>query len=198
VILVENILGNLKDDHWKSTIAASNMDVIALDQWEAQKSRFKKTSQGGVDVAVSLSRGTNLRDGDVLVWDDAAGTAIVARISLKDVLVIELSELLDQDPLIMLRTAVELGHAIGNQHWPAVVKDRCVYVPLSVDRKVMASVMKTHAFEGVKYDFVPGSEVIPYLAPHEARRLFGGAEGPVHTHVHEPHVAHHKESAATP
>ena len=37
----------------------------------------------------------------------------------------------------------------------------------------MASVMKTHAFEGVTYEFVPGAEVIPYLAPHEARRLFG-------------------------
>ncbi|MEO8340762.1 MAG: urease accessory protein UreE, partial [Nitrospirota bacterium] len=35
------------------------------------------------------------------------------------------------------------------------------------------------------YDFVPGSEVIPYLAPHESRRLFGGAEGPVHSHVED-------------
>jgi urease accessory protein len=48
----------------------------------------------------------------------------------------------------------------------------------------MASVMRTHAFAGITYSFVPGAEVIPYLAPHEARRLFGGAEGPVHTHAH--------------
>ena len=32
---------------------------------------------------------------------------------------------------------------------------------------------------------VPGGEVVPYLAPHESRRLFGGAEGPVHTHTQE-------------
>ena len=38
--------------------------------------------------------------------------------------------------------------------------------------------MRTHAFTGITYEFVPGAEVIPYLAPHEARRLFGGAEPP--------------------
>jgi urease accessory protein len=41
--------------------------------------------------------------------------------------------------------------------------------------------MKTHAFAGVTYEFVPGAEVIPHLAPHEARRLFGAAGG--HRHL---------------
>ena len=62
-------------------------------------------------------------------------------------------------------------------------------MPLTVDRKVMASVMDTHRFEGIRYEFVPGREVIPYLAPHESRRLFGGAEGPVHSHTHESYAA---------
>ena len=61
----------------------------------------------------------------------------------------------------------ELGHALGNQHWPAVVKGTRVFVPLTVDRKVMSSVMKTHALPGIRYDFMPGAEVIPYMAPHE-------------------------------
>ena len=39
---------------------------------------------------------------------------------------------------VVVRTAFELGHALGNQHWPAVVKGDRVYVPLTVDRKVMA------------------------------------------------------------
>jgi urease accessory protein len=88
-----------------------------------------------------------------------------------------------------MRTCVELGHALGNQHWPALVKGNRVFVPLTVDRKVMSSVMNTHRFEGIAYEFVPGGEVVPYLAPHESRRLFGGAEGPVHTHTHEQYIA---------
>jgi urease accessory protein len=73
---------------------------------------------------------------------------------------------------------------LGNQHWPALVKGGIVFVPVTVDRKVMASVMDTHRFEGVRYEFVPGREIVPYLAPHESRRLFGGAEGRVHSHSH--------------
>ena len=90
-----------------------------------------------------------------------------------------------------MRTCVELGHALGNQHWPALVKGAKVYVPLTVDRKVMASVMKTHRFENIAYDFAPGAEIVPYLAPHELRRLFGGAEGPVHSHAHAHETRDH-------
>ena len=102
---------------------------------------------------------------------------------------IELDGLAGAAPETSLRTCFELGHALGNQHWPAVVKGPRVYVPLTVDRKVMASVMRTHAFEGITYEFVPGAEVIPYLAPHEARRLFGGADGPCTRTRHERYVA---------
>ena len=61
-----------------------------------------------------------------------------------------------------------------------------MFIPLTVDKKVMASVMKTHAFRGITYDFVPGSEghSLP-RASYESRRLFGGAEGLVHSHVEE-------------
>jgi urease accessory protein len=61
----------------------------------------------------------------------------------------------------------------------------------------MSSVMNTHRFEGIRYEFVPGSEIVPYLAPHESRRLFGGAEGPVHSHTHEQYVAVDDETGET-
>ena len=64
-----------------------------------------------------------------------------------------------------------------------------MFVPLTVDRKVMASVMNTHRFEEIRYEFVPGGEIVPYLAPHESRRLFGGAEGPVHSHTQERYAS---------
>ena len=165
-----------------------------LDHWEAQKNRLRKKTAGGVEIAVSLDRNAFLRDGDVLVWDATNARAVVARISLRDVMVIHLDALSAQAPEIALRTCVELGHALGNQHWPALVKGSRVYVPLTVDRQVMASVMKTHRFEGIRYEFVAGGEVVPYLAPHESRRLFGGAEGPVHPHTHEREVANDAEA----
>lgn len=194
MVLIESILGNAGDPDWTARLAAVAVDPLALDHWEAQKNRFRKKTAAGVEVAVSLDRGTFMRDGDVLLYDAAAGRAVIARISLRDVMVVHLDELASHSPEIAMRTCVELGHAMGNQHWPALVKGTRVYVPLTVDRKVMASVMNTHRFEGIRYEFVPGGDIVPYLAPHESRRLFGGAEGPVHTHTQDRYVAIDRET----
>jgi urease accessory protein len=197
VILVEAVLGNAAEPQWAERLAGVSIDAFELDHWEAQKNRLRKRTAGGVELAVSLDRGTFMHDGDVLVWDAPASRAVVARIRLRDVMVIELGELAEAAPELAMRTCVELGHALGNQHWPALVKGRRVFVPLTVDRKVMSSVMNTHRFEGIRYEFVPGGEIVPYLAPHESRRLFGGAEGPVHSHALEQHAAVDAETGRT-
>lgn len=192
MILVEHILGNVADPAWSGRLAAGRVELLALDHWEAQKNRFRKKTESGLELAVSLDRGAFLRDGDILLWDESAHRAVVAKISLREVMLIHLEALAGESFEVAMRTCVELGHALGNQHWPALVKGDRVYVPLTVDRKVMESVMKTHRFENIVYDFAPGAEIVPYLAPHESRRLFGGAEGPVHSHasVHDDDHTH--------
>ena len=190
MILIEAVVGNVADGTWKARLADAKLDRLLLDHWEAQKNRFRKTTSGGTEIAVSLDRGAFLRDGDILLWNEETRTAVVATISLRDVMVIHIDALSSMEPELLLQTCVELGHALGNQHWPALVKGTRVFVPLTIDRKVMASVMKTHRFENVRYEFVPGADIIPYLAPHESRRLFGGAEGPVHSHVYDHAQAH--------
>lgn len=183
MIAVDSIAGNENDPEWRERLTDAEIDVLPLDQWEAQKNRLRKATKSGISLAISLDRRDHLRNGDILAWDESARKAIVARITLQDVLVIQFGDLLSQAPELLARTCFELGHALGNQHWPAVVKGSQVFVPLTVDRKVMASVMKTHAFSGISYEFQPGTEVIRYLAPHEARRLFGGANSTPHSHV---------------
>jgi urease accessory protein len=174
---VSEVLGRMGDDDWPARLRRSQVDVLQLDQAEAQRSRLRKRTEGGTDVAIALERGAQLRDGDVLGWDEAGQTAVVARVDLADVMIVDLSPLLDGSAETLLARSVEVGHALGNQHWPALVKGAQVYVPLTVAREVMSAVLKTHQFDGVSYGFVPGAEVLPYLAPHEARLLFAGASG---------------------
>ena len=184
-MIVDSVVGNIADPEWELRLTDATVDHLVLDQWEAQKNRLRKQTAGGRELAVALGRGARLRDGDILLWDAAAGRAVVARIELGEVMVVRLGALAGQPAETLVRSAVELGHAIGNQHWPAVVKGSDMYVPLTVDRKVMDSVMRTHAFTGITHEFVPGTEVISYLAPHEARRLFGGANSTPHSHLPE-------------
>jgi len=177
------VAGNIYMPEWSESLRDAEIEYVELDQWTAQKSRFVARGDRGGEYAVSLKRHTQLLNGDILCYDGLNNRATVVRIRLNEVMVIDFSALKGRPAEELLQRAVELGHAIGNQHWPAVVRDGKVYVPLTVDRKVMLGVMDTHHIEGVGYRFRPGDEVIPYLAPHEIRRLFGGTEHPAHQHA---------------
>ena len=180
------VLGNIHSPEWHERAHQCKVESIFLDQWTAQKSRFLAKSDEGKEYPVALMRQTQVVDGDVLDYDPEAGTMLVIRLNLNPVMVIDMKKLLERSPEEMMRRCVELGHAIGNQHWPAVVKGTKVYVPLTVDRKVMLSVMETHHLEDIDFTFEEGQEVIPYMAPHEIRRLFGGASHHTH-HIHGDH-----------
>lgn len=188
MILVEHTLGHLGDPVWQERARQARIDPLVLEQWEAPKSRLRKASENGIELAISLPRSEHLHDGDVLHYDVAQGLIVVARIALKEVLVIELEGLESLAPHEILRASFELGHGLGNQHWPAVIKGSTVYVPLSVDQKVMASVMRTHAFAHVKTRFAPGEEVAAQLDAKEVRLLFAGADATPHHH-HGGHEA---------
>ena len=184
MILIEHILGNAKKDpHWKQKLESANVDLLVLDQRDAQKSRCRRTSLGGLDLGISLERNVVLSDGDVLLWDEGSNTAVVVQLNLRDVMVIDLKELKKQPLDVLIKTSFELGHALGNQHWKAVTKNNEVYIPLTVETKMMDSVMRTHGFQHLPYAFVGGAEILPLLTTSEARLLFGGAEE-TDTHVH--------------
>ena len=178
------IIGNMHAPEWCEKLSGAHIENIYLDQWTAQKSRFLAKSDHGNEYPVALKRQSQIIDGDIISYDPAANEAIALRLSLNPVLEIDLSKLEGKAPEEIIRISVELGHAIGNQHWPAVVKGTKVYVPLTVDKKVMMSVMETHHIDDITYEFHEGTEVIPYMAPHEIRRLFGGASHESHAHVH--------------
>lgn len=185
LIFVHALLGNENDHEWADRLEAADVDLVCLDQWEAQKSRFRRQTEKGSEVAISLDRAIQLHDGDVLFWDESQNRAIVARIALNKVMEIDVSALVDEGGMAALQKCVQLGHALGNQHWPAVIKETKVYVPVALTEPVVDSVMRTHALQGISYRFVPGKDVVSQMTREEARRLFGGAtqEGEGHTHA---------------
>ncbi|NHB87326.1 urease accessory protein UreE [Photorhabdus tasmaniensis] len=184
MIVIEQILGNAKKDaSWRDRLQGISPDILVLSQWEAQKSRCRKSTLNGLDLGISLDRNQVLSDGDILLWDETKRLAVIVQMSLRDVIVIHLKSLLSLDSETVMKTSFELGHALGNQHWKSVIKNNQIYIPLTVSTKMMDSVMKTHGFHALPYSFVKGEEILPYLNNSEARLLFGGAEDSA-THVH--------------
>lgn len=189
VEIVDKVLGNMADAAWAGRLRDASLDWLELSQWDAQKNRLRKETAGGRTMAVALERGLTLRDGDILEWDDGSCSAVVCRIRLCPVMAVDVKGLAALGMDEAVSSAVKLGHALGNQHWPAVVKNGVVYVPMTADSKVMGAVMDTHAIAGVTYAFVSGESVRDLLSVEETRLLFGGAESPLSGHDH--HHGHH-------
>lgn len=189
--MFSEVLGNsISDPNWSRKLKNTKIEYLDLDQWTAQKSRFIAKSQEGKEYAIALKRHHQVENGDILDYDPEKNTAVIIRIELKPVLIVDLQKITTLHPEEIIRRSLEIGHAIGNQHWPAIVKGTKLYIPLTVDKKVMTSVMDTHHFEDITYEFQPGQEVIPFLAPHEIRQLFGGCSQEIsHHHSHEPVAA---------
>lgn len=135
MILIQQTQGNLADANWQDKHLDYQIDTLPLEQWEAPKNRLRKTSEGGIELAISLPREQRLHNDDVLYVDEENQRLVVAKVTLKDVLVIELEGLDALSHAELLKLCFELGHGLGNQHWPAVIKGLTVYVPLSVDEK---------------------------------------------------------------
>ena len=184
MIIIEHILGNVKKDPvCQARQKNADVDTLILDQREAQKSRCRKNTEKGQDLGIALDRNVLLSDGDVLLFDETTNTMTIVQISLRDVMMVNLSHLKNLSTEEHIRISFELGHALGNQHWKAVLKGDLVYVPLTVSEKVMGSVMRTHGFGEETFAFVKGESILPKLSHSEARLLFGGAEE-TDTHVH--------------
>ena len=72
----------------------------------------------GIDFAVRTAspKTANEASGEVgeFFWDGAANTAIIARIRLKHVMVVDPSGPTRSDAETVIHTCAELGHALGN------------------------------------------------------------------------------------
>lgn len=188
-MIYSEILGNVKtSSEWKDKLHHVDVEYIHLDQWAAQKSRFLAKGDKGNEYPIALKRGSQVMDGDVISFSPEDKKAVVIKIDLCPVLVIDLSGLTTKSAEDIIRISVELAHAIGNQHWPAVIKGTTMYVPLTVAEKVMLTVIDTHHIEGISYQFKKGEEIIPLLSPQDVRKLFGGASHEIHTHETTTHT----------
>lgn len=194
--IYSEILGNIyTSPEWADKVQNTDTETINLDQWDAQKSRILVKGDKGNEYPIALKRNSHVINGDVIYYSSEEKKSVVIKIDLSQVLVISLEKLMEMDPKFVIRSLIELGHAIGNQHWPAVVKDLKIYVPLTVEEKVMTTVIDTHYIEGISYKFEKGQDILKFLSPQEIRRLFGGASHDVfahgHGHTHNHNHDHH-------
>jgi urease accessory protein len=107
-VLVEEILGHEAEPRF----AGRRRERIEVRSEEAARSRLRRTTAEGTDVAIALPRGSFLGQSAVL-HDDGERIVVVER-RAEPALVIRLDSALP--PELLVEQAARVGHWAGNQH----------------------------------------------------------------------------------
>ena len=107
-------------------LAKNAVEKMVISRAESERVRMRKSTDRGTDVALAMPAGTRLRHGDVVSLGDRM---IIIAIEPEKVAIVRLK---DGDA----RTAVLVGHAIGNLHRPVKVEGNSIVLPIQSDGEV--------------------------------------------------------------
>jgi len=170
VFVVDSLLGNTGlDERLAHRVQAmeksSTAERVRVSFHDAQRRRLRLTAESGLEVGVDMQAGRPLQDGDVLCPDHDDSRVVVVEVAPSHAMAIRvMPPMADAESFAY---GVRLGHMLGNQHWPVKVDGPVVLTPVNIDRLVMETVLKTHGFAGLEWEFVavaPGE--VPTGMPH--------------------------------
>jgi urease accessory protein len=171
MININSVIGNMYHDsdlrkRYEEMSSKSLSEVIKINRTEAQRVRMRKTSSKGTDIAVTLTPGTKLRHGDVLLI--ANDKIITIELEPENVAVIEMKDNIHENDIVQL--PVRVGHAIGNLHRPIKLEGRKIYFPIQADQEI----------DMFKKIFAP---LLDHLEISQAKIVFEPEEGmDIHEH----------------
>lgn len=171
MMTITSVVGNIRsdknlEDAYQKLSGEKKVEKVLLSRVEAQRSRMRRTSDAGTDIAITLEHGSTLKHGDVLLLEE--NKMIVVEYEPEDVLGFKIKEELSSDQKIAI--AIKMGHAIGNLHRPICVKDNITYMPMQSESEA----------EDIKKILLP---IIDDIDIQHSKIIFEQEEGTeVHTH----------------
>lgn len=138
MITISSIIGNLYHDsnlrkRYEEMSSQSLCESISITRMEAQRVRMRKRSSKGTDIALTMTPGTKLRHGDVLLH--ANDKMITIELEPENLAVIQVKDNIhEHDDAVQV--LVTIGHAIGNLHRPIKLERRKIYFPIQTDSEI--------------------------------------------------------------
>jgi urease accessory protein len=137
LITVDSVLGNINNDKklkekYDEMNARKACETIKISRLESQRVRMRKISDKGTDVALTLTPGTQLRHGDVIITTE--NKMIVVGIEPEDVIILEIRDNIHEDDIV--EVPVRVGHTIGNLHRPIKLEGNKIFFPIQADTEL--------------------------------------------------------------
>ena len=137
MIHINKILGNIHSaldlhEKYQDMLNKDKVEKIQISRLEANRTRIRKVSDKGTDLALTLNPGTHISDGDVVLLTEER--MIIAKRESENVAIVSLNNGISTEQI--LETAIRLGHIIGNMHRPIKVTNNKVYFPIQSDSEI--------------------------------------------------------------
>jgi len=137
MIHTDKIVGNINSDQYLRTkyqemLKSSCIEKIEITRLESDRSRIRKISDKGTELALTLPPGTHVSDGDVVLLTSEK-MVIVQRAS-ENVAIVSVMSNITSDHLF--ETAVKLGHTIGNMHRPIRIEGKKIFFPIQAQSEI--------------------------------------------------------------
>jgi urease accessory protein len=137
MIHIDKIIGNINSDShlkdkYQDMLRRDHVERIEITRLESERSRIRKVSDKGTDLALIMIPGSHINDGDVLLLTEEK-MVIAKRIS-ENVAIISLKGDISADQLF--ERVIKLGHTIGNMHRPIRVANGKIYFPIQSESEI--------------------------------------------------------------
>ncbi|BAZ46858.1 hypothetical protein NIES4102_38990 [Chondrocystis sp. NIES-4102] len=153
-------LGNLqKQPELRQLINKDNSLEINLDPSDRFKGRIHTKSITGKGVGIIKDRDRPLESGDIFQSD--SGIFILIHLKPQQLLIIDLNNISSN---ILPSKLVQLGHLLGNHHYPIAVENNKIYVQLITDARVLENQIKDlHISQlQISYEHLPSDPKITF------------------------------------
>jgi urease accessory protein len=137
MITINSIIGNIYHDEnlrkqYDAMSSQSLCESLRINRMEAQRVRMRKRSSKGTDIALTMTPGTRLRHGDILML--ANDKMITIELEPENLAVIEVKDNIHEHDAVEVPATI--GHAIGNLHRPIKLEGRKIYFPIQTDSEI--------------------------------------------------------------
>ena len=147
-VLAENYLGNLGESEELAQRVAHSQEEgrcleVTVERSDRAKGRILTQTASRQPVGITKGRDWLLREGDVFSVEGVGNAApaehrlVLVSVQAQTVMALTFASGTQNDPTAL----IQLGHVLGNRHWPVAIKEQTLYIELAAEAALIESTL---------------------------------------------------------
>lgn len=145
--IAQTYLGNINHDADLASTVTATCLKLSLTERDRNKGRIHGYTDSGLAVGIIKSRDRSLQPGDLYQTD--SGKLLLISLEAQELLAIDLADITNASP----QQLVQLGHALGNHHYPISIEDNQILVQLVTDKVTVEKLITSLKIPGLRISY---------------------------------------------